>query len=566
MLFDNVYFLILPTRNLPAVTLVSDLIVANGGRIVEQNSDINKATIILINDSFIDINNNILLHMDIFDREVPPDYPLTLQLVNKYSLPCIPLSFIGRWLAGDHVDIVDMPTMSELIESPQSNEEYVSTGSESLNDEVRSIETILSDSDTQLTEREVSPSKTHLDDGVERKDGPRVFNEKIIQAIDALYRKYDTDGDVYRARSYKMAKMAIEECDFLILSGNQARENLDHIGPSIAKKIQEILDTGELKGLDIMGPCNQQLDYFKNCYGVGITLAKRWNDLNLKNFDHIVQKYPNEIRNSWKVILGWAFYEDWSKRIPRLECETHLAIVRTELARLSDDYKVELQGSYTRGKETCGDIDMLIYAQDCNDKIALSNILHSLVLGLFKKGYIQCYLQNDPEVMGYNLPLLRNLYSTCELRLPKALTPKSSFQPHPRKSFLGVKLPTADYKEFSSAPSNEKYSMLHQQDISLSRSVKNPTRDVPCRRLDLFTCKWEELGVAKLHYTGSGEFNRWLRLRAIDKGYMLTQHGLFMNDVLIESFDDKKIFKILGLKYIPNINRNDGPWKNRFEL
>ncbi|KAK5781046.1 hypothetical protein RI543_001434 [Arxiozyma heterogenica] len=65
-----------------------------------------------------------------------------------------------------------------------------------------------------------------------------------------------------------------------------------------------------------------------------------------------------------------------------------------------------------------------------------------------------------------------------------------------------------------------------------------------CRRLDFFSCRWSELGAARLQWTGSAEFNRWIRLEAIKKGYKLTQHGLFYRGKMIESFDEERIFKL----------------------
>ncbi|GMM54938.1 DNA-directed DNA polymerase IV [Maudiozyma humilis] len=558
MLFSKVSFIILPTRDLPSVGFVEDLIVAHGGKIVDQTKDINWATIVLINDPFIDIKNKTLINADIFNLEVPANYSVTLDLMDRYNLPCIPLSYIGRWVAGEKLDVSSMPTMFELTEHDDSNEDVISIQSGKTNDGSSSCDTVL--------EEHVDSTENCEPNGVKSGHSLDGYNENIIEALDMLFRRYEAVGDIYRARSYKLAKQAIEQCHYPIISGTQAQADLEHVGPSIGKKIQEIIDTGQLKGLNKMDSTNQRSDYFMRCYSVGSTIAQKWNSLNVNNFQDVVERYPSEIQNCWKIMLGWAFYEDWSKRIPRLEVKAHFNIVNDVLAKISGEYTAEVLGSYVRGKETCGDIDILIYATDCNDIRQLSRVLKILVLKLFENGYIQCYLQSDTDIMNSNIPLLRDLYSSCKLSLPKSLITEPVSKILVRKSFLGVKLPKAEYKRCYSNEINRNYSKLHQEDVRVSRSAKNSPQCPPCRRLDLFTCKWKELGAARLHYTGSGEFNRWLRLRAISMGFMLTQHGLFKNGTLLESFSENKIFEHLGLKTIPNEDRNEGPWKNMFEL
>lgn len=75
------------------------------------------------------------------------------------------------------------------------------------------------------------------------------------------------------------------------------------------------------------------------------------------------------------------------------------------------------------------------------------------------------------------------------------------------------------------------------------------------RRMDILLVPWQELGAATLYYTGSGEFNRMMRSRAIKMNMKLNQTGLFTatkgeEPHLLESFNESKIFTILGLPWI----------------
>lgn len=65
-------------------------------------------------------------------------------------------------------------------------------------------------------------------------------------------------------------------------------------------------------------------------------------------------------------------------------------------------------------------------------------------------------------------------------------------------------------------------------------------------------------GSGLLHCTGSGEFNQVLRGMAKRKGYKLSEYGLKdrETDEVLESWDEKKIFKLLGIKFIEPKDRN----------
>ncbi|CAI4927156.1 CRE_HP_G0020910.mRNA.1.CDS.1 [Saccharomyces cerevisiae] len=57
-------------------------------------------------------------------------------------------------------------------------------------------------------------------------------------------------------------------------------------------------------------------------------------------------------------------------------------------------------------------------------------------------------------------------------------------------------------------------------------------------------------------------YNRWIRILAKQKGFKLTQHGLFRNNILLESFNERRIFELLNLKYAELEHRNIG-WEKK---
>ena len=75
-------------------------------------------------------------------------------------------------------------------------------------------------------------------------------------------------------------------------------------------------------------------------------------------------------------------------------------------------------------------------------------------------------------------------------------------------------------------------------------------------QIDLRIVKIGEFGSASQYFTGSLEHNVILRKVAISKNMKLSEYGLFdKSGNLIESSSEKKIYKILGFKFIPPSER-----------
>jgi DNA polymerase/3'-5' exonuclease PolX len=79
---------------------------------------------------------------------------------------------------------------------------------------------------------------------------------------------------------------------------------------------------------------------------------------------------------------------------------------------------------------------------------------------------------------------------------------------------------------------------------------------LPVRRVDIIYVPYDSYYTALLHFTGSGSFNRKLRLLSKQSGYMLSQNGLYVvkNGKKIRRIkinSEKDIFTKLGLEYIP---------------
>lgn len=66
-------------------------------------------------------------------------------------------------------------------------------------------------------------------------------------------------------------------------------------------------------------------------------------------------------------------------------------------------------------------------------------------------------------------------------------------------------------------------------------------------RVDISSYKPELRTVAYMHHLGPAAYNIWMRKRAIDKGYSLSQNGLFKDGVYINVSSEDEVNTILGI-------------------
>lgn len=75
----------------------------------------------------------------------------------------------------------------------------------------------------------------------------------------------------------------------------------------------------------------------------------------------------------------------------------------------------------------------------------------------------------------------------------------------------------------------------------------------PVRRIDIRFFPYDSYYSALMHFTGSGDFNKKLRLIAQNLGYKLSEYGLLdiKTNKYVKIKSEKDIFIKLGLEYIP---------------
>ncbi|CAI1908729.1 hypothetical protein SEUBUCD646_0C00840 [Saccharomyces eubayanus] len=580
MLLNGKSFIFLPNPDTSSSTFIKNVLKDKGATIILNvedccQSNANNVTV-LVDDSFVDSNMN-LIQRDIFQREANSnDINNLFNKIEELKIQCVKVSCVTKWVQNEKFTIEN----SELINltPPIITISDDTNNGQSSSEADTEIPTDVEDNGDDGDEKNVVGefSQQPIGNALQLDSGTKLLvndkakyknNELVIEALKRLTKKYEIKGERFRARGYRLAKQSVENCDFDISSGAEAHTKLRNIGPSITRKIQVILDTGALPGLNDSMGLEDKLNYFKNCYGVGPEIAKRWNLISYESFCIASKKDPDDFISDWSVLFGWSYYDDWLHKMSRNECLAHLDVVQNALNEIDPDCLVELQGSYNRGYSKCGDIDLLFFKPFCDDTAELAGIMESLCIKLYKDGYIHCFLQLTPSLESLFAENIIERFQTAKINGYKKRKKWYSSEII-KKFFMGVKLSSKKLGELKEVDTDEGTFLIEEEEETKLKPIDqymslNSKDENYCRRLDFFCCKWDELGAGRIHYTGSKEYNRWIRILAAQKGFKLTQHGLFRDSVLLESFNEYKIFELLDLKYVEPKDRNDIEWEKK---
>ena len=225
-------------------------------------------------------------------------------------------------------------------------------------------------------------------------------------------------------------------------------------------------------------------------HGIGSVKAKELYNLGVSSLSDLEQKVESgQIRLTHAQTIGLKHYQDFAKKIPRAEVERIGNYILYVIREGNPNNVADIVGSYRRGKEESGDVDIL-----------MSNITNTNDLAAIIK-----YLQEKNVI-----------YDVLSLGEVK---------------FQGT--------YWSNAP--------------------DPTGIL--RKIDIRWVPIQDYTTSLLHATGSGQFNVYLRQRALDMGMTLSEHGLYeysggRKGNRIETPTEADVFKQLGLDYIEPKDRN----------
>ncbi|KAF7406255.1 hypothetical protein HZH68_005624 [Vespula germanica] len=312
----------------------------------------------------------------------------------------------------------------------------------------------------------------------------------------ANYEK-NVSKNIYKYNAYRKAAGSLSTLTDRVKSGEEAKK-LPGIGEKIAKKIDEFLKTGKLRKLEEINKNdnNIAINLLTRVSGIGPAKAKELVEDGIKNLNDL-KKHQDKLSHHQR--LGLKYFDDFEKKIPRTEITEIEQMLKKYIYELNKEYIITVCGSYRRGKEASGDIDVLITHPN--------------------------YISEEKESKKKN-DLLKNIVEYLEKK--QLITDTMSLG---STKFMGVcRIPNDKSKLF--------------------------------RRLDIRLVPYDQYYCAILHYTGSDLFNKNIRAHALEKKYTLNEYTLkrlTTEGVPGEAEKitcEEDIFKILGLPYKEPKNRD----------
>ena len=191
----------------------------------------------------------------------------------------------------------------------------------------------------------------------------------LCDLLESVGISYNEKGQIYRGNAYLNAahllknKEGITDCEAIKLNG---------IGKSISKKIKEFNETGTIV-IDV----DKVLKLFMSIHGVGPKQSRKWIDQGYKTLDDL-----KDVEMTKAQLLGYMYVDDLNEKIPRDEIRTIEEYIKDRIP------EVVICGSYRRGAQMSGDIDVLV--RGGNIELAIEAIKDILIgtLSLGKNKYM----------------------------------------------------------------------------------------------------------------------------------------------------------------------------------
>jgi DNA polymerase (family 10) len=200
-------------------------------------------------------------------------------------------------------------------------------------------------------------------------------NEKIAKTLNQLADLLEfTGANAFRLRAYRNGGRIIKELPNSIQSMIEAEEDLtklDGIGKSVAEKCHELVKTGKLKQMDdlLTKVPKTVLDLLKIPKLGPKKAAAIFNELGIATLEDLkaaceagkVRELSGFAEKTEKQILeGISIAASANERILWANADLIVQRLKKHMSECDQIQQLEFAGSYRRGKETVGDLDILV--------------------------------------------------------------------------------------------------------------------------------------------------------------------------------------------------------------
>lgn len=319
-------------------------------------------------------------------------------------------------------------------------------------------------------------------------------NEEFISQLVKIRRIRELTLDEIGVRAYSTSIAAVAAYPYIIKRPSEIIA-LPGCDVKIADLFAEFQQHGACSHTDDDGnvaaastlendPALQVLNTFNEIWGVGVKTARDfyyhcgWRDI-----DDIVEQGWNSLSRVQQI--GVKFNDEFKAGVSRSESESIAAIVQRHANRVRPETNGEVEailvGGYRRGKQRCGDVDIILTHRD--DTVT-RNLIVDLVASLETEQYITHTL---------------SLHLTSTLRDQQTLPFRGD---ETGKHFDSLDKALVVWQD----PNFDDQSSSGDQDSS--RRKRNPN---PHHRVDIIISPWRTIGCAVLGWSGDTTFQRDLR-------------------------------------------------------
>lgn len=214
------------------------------------------------------------------------------------------------------------------------------------------------------------------------------LNEQFIGLMEQLATIMLKQGEPFRARAYQKAQETIMAYSGDIKGPNDLK-GCSGIGPTIMEKLNEYVQTGTLKVLE--REKHNPINILTDVYGIGPKKAKELVDNGITSIAQLRENENQLLLNDVQKV-GLKYYEDVLKRIPRSEIEDYKHIFEINFVATGSNSKFEIVGSYRRGAQSSGDIDVIITSDSPKVFIHFIDelIKKGIILEVLSRGQTKC--------------------------------------------------------------------------------------------------------------------------------------------------------------------------------
>jgi DNA polymerase (family 10) len=207
-------------------------------------------------------------------------------------------------------------------------------------------------------------------------------NAHIADAFDLIGDILDFKGEnPFRVRAYRNAARTIrdypESIAAMVELGKEKLKSIEGIGDDLATKIMTLVQTGSLPQLeDLKAQVPESVLALLRIPGVGPKKAAALHkELGIKTLAELkaaceagkVQKLKGfGVKTEQVILQGMSVAEQAQQRMYWSEADQIAQELRAHMQTCKSIEQLEFAGSYRRGKETIGDLDMLVVSDDVN--------------------------------------------------------------------------------------------------------------------------------------------------------------------------------------------------------